>query len=52
MTVESNYAIVIHTVGDWFQNLASVYQPMRGNTKTNSDLNARFFTRFEQVISE
>ena len=30
MTVESNYAIVIATLGDWFKNLAPVYQPLRG----------------------
>ena len=49
MTVESNYAIAISTLGDWLKNLAPVYQPMRRKTKTNRDLHARFFPRFEQV---
>ena len=48
MTVESNYAITIATVSDWLTSLAPVYQPMRGETKTNRDLHARFFPRFEQ----
>ena len=29
MTVESNYAIAIATVGDWFKNIAPIYQPTR-----------------------
>ena len=43
MTVESNYAITIATLSDWLTSLAPVYQPMRGETKTNRDLHARFF---------
>ena len=34
MTGESNYAVVIATLSDWFKNLVSVFQPMR--SKTNS----------------
>ena len=50
MTVESlNYAIAIATFSDWFKNLAPVHQPMRRKTKTNRDLHARFFPRFEKV---
>ena len=49
MTVKSNHAIPIATLSDWFKNLAPVYQPMRRKTKTNRDLQARFFPRFEQV---
>ena len=29
MTVESNYAIAVATLSDWFNSLAPVYQPMR-----------------------
>ena len=49
MTVESNYAIAISTLCDWFKNLVPVCQPMNRKTKTNRDLHARFFPRFEQV---
>ena len=34
MTGESNYAVVIATLSDWFKNLVPVFQPMR--SKTNS----------------
>ena len=36
MTVESNFtiAIAIATPSDWLKNLAPVFQPMRGKTKT------------------
>ena len=47
--VESNYAIAIATLSDWFKNLAPLYQPMRRITKTNRDLHARFSPRFEKV---
>ena len=51
MNAESNYAIAIAALSDWFKNLAPVYQPMKKNkNKTNSDLNVRFFPRFEEVI--
>ena len=36
MTVESNYAIAIATLSDWFKNLTPVYQPMRRKTKTGA----------------
>ena len=49
MTVESNYAIAIDTLSDWFQNLTPIYQPLKRKVKTNSDFHARFFPRFEQV---
>ena len=42
MTVESNYAIAIATLSDWFKNLAPVYQPMKSKTKTNRNSHARF----------
>ena len=42
MTVESNYAIAIATLSDWFKNLARVYQPMKTNR-------VRFFPSFEQI---
>ena len=43
MTVESNYIIAIGRLSDLFKNLSPVYQPMKWNTKANSDLHARFF---------
>ena len=46
MTVENNYAIAISTLSDWLKNLAPVNQQMK--RKTNRDLHARFFPRFEQ----
>ena len=49
MTVESNFTIAIATPSDWLKNLAPVFQPMRGKTKTNRALGARFFPPFEQV---
>ena len=49
MTVESNFAIAIVMLIDWFKNLALVYQPKRTKTKTNRDLHAGSFPRFEQV---
>ena len=49
MTVESNYALAIATLNDRFKTLAPVYQPMKRITKTNRELQARFFPRFEQV---
>ena len=51
MTLESNYAIAIATLGHWLKNLVLVYEPMRNKTKTNRTLHARFFARFEQVTS-
>ena len=42
MTIESNYAIAIAMLGDWFKNLGPVYQPMRRKTKANRDLHDRF----------
>ena len=47
MTVDSNYAIAIAKLSDWFKNFAPVYQPMK--KITNCDLHARFFPRFAQV---
>ena len=38
MTVESNYAIKIATLSDWFKNLAPVYQPMRKKIQNQSRL--------------
>ena len=35
MTVESNCAIAISTLGDWPKNLTLVFQPMRSKTKSN-----------------
>ena len=49
MTVESNYAIAIAALIDWFKNLPPVYQPMERKTKTNRDLHVQLFPRFEQV---
>ena len=49
MNVESDCAIAIATLCDWFKNLTLVYQPMKRKTKTNHDLHTRFFPRFEQV---
>ena len=34
MTVESNYGIEIATLGDWLENIAPVYQPMKRKRKT------------------
>ena len=33
MAVESNYAIAIASLGDWLQNLAPVFQPIRSKFK-------------------
>ena len=49
MAVESNYAIVIGTLGDWVTILAPVFQPMRSETKINRTLYARVFPRLEKV---
>ena len=49
ITVESNKPIAIATLGDWFKNLAPVYQPMRRKTRTNYDLHARFLPCFKEV---
>ena len=49
MTVESNYAIAIATLRDWFKNLAPVYQPMKKKTETIRLARVIFFPRFEQV---
>ena len=51
MTVESNYAIAIATLGDWLKRLAPVFQPMRSKTKTNRTTYAGFFPRFERVAN-
>ena len=48
MSVESNYAIVIATHGDWLTNLALVFQPSRSETKSNRIL-ARVFPRLQKV---
>ena len=50
MTVESDYVIAIATLSDWLKKLAPVFQPMRGKTKPNRTMYARFFPRFERVI--
>ena len=49
MAVESNCAIANATLSDWSKIRAPVNQPMRRMTKTNRDMHARFFPRFEQV---
>ena len=46
MTVDSNYAIAIATLSDWFKKLAPVNQLMRRKGKTNRDLHARLFRAF------
>ena len=46
MSVDSNYAIAIATLSDWFKKLAPVNQLMRRKGKTNQDLHARLFPRF------
>ena len=43
MTVDSNYAIAVAKLSDWFKNFAPVYQPMK--RITNCDLHARDFSR-------
>ena len=50
MTAESNYAIAIATLSNWFKKFSPVYQPMRRKTKTNRDLHVRFFPRFEREL--
>ena len=52
MTIESNYAIAIAKLSDWLINLAlpSVFQPIRGKTKSNGNLCARFFPLLEQKL--
>ena len=42
MTVESNYAIKIATLSDWFKNLSPVRQPMKMKTKTNPTFRRNF----------
>ena len=49
MIVESNYVIAIAALSDWLKILAPVFQPMRSKTKTNRNMYARFFPRFERV---
>ena len=49
MSVESNYAIVIATHGDWLTNLALVFQAIRSETKSNRILYAGVFPRLEKV---
>ena len=49
MTDESNYSIAFAPLSDWPKNLALVFRPMRGKSKTNRTLYARFYPRFEQV---
>ena len=49
MTVESNHAIAVATLGDWFKSLVPAYQPMKRKAKTNHDLHAWYFQHFEQV---
>ena len=52
MTVESNYAIAIARLGDWLEDLAPVFQPMKIKTKTKRTLYPWFFPRFEQVTGD
>ena len=49
MTVESNYATAIASLGDWLKNLKPAFQPIRSKTKTNCTLYMWFFPGFEQV---
>ena len=49
MPVETSNAITISTLSDWFKNHASVFQPMRSDTKSNRTLYAPFSSSFEQV---
>ena len=45
MTVVRKCMIAIPTLSDWLKNLAAVFQPMRGKTKTNRSLCVHFFSR-------
>ena len=45
MTVGSNYAIAIAKLGDWFSNLAPVYQSMRTKTPKPIATCTRDFSR-------
>ena len=47
MTVEINYVIVIAMLSDWLKRLTPVFQQMRSKTKTNRNMYASFFMRFE-----
>ena len=49
MTVESNYAITIATLNDWFKSLAPVFQLIRSKTKTNWTLCTPFFPGFSKL---
>ena len=49
MTVESNYAIAIATLSDWFKSVAPVFQPVRRKAKTNRNLHALFFPYTEML---
>jgi len=45
MTVESNYVIAIATHSDWLKRVVTVFQPMRGKTKTNRTICTRDLSR-------
>ena len=49
MTVEINYVIAIAMLSDWLKRLTPVFQQMRSKTKTNRNMYAPFFPRFERV---
>ena len=52
MTVESNYAIAITKLSDWFKNLAPVYQPVRRKKKNQSRLARAIFPRALSKLHE
>ena len=49
MADETSDAISIPTFSDWLKILASVFQPMRSNIKSNRTMYALFSSRFEQL---
>ena len=52
MTVESNYAIPIATLSDWFKNLSSVYQSMKRGKPKPIATSARGFSRALSKLHE
>ena len=49
MAVEIRDAITIPTFRDWLKILASGFQPMRINIKSNRTMYAPFSSRFEEL---
>ena len=51
MAVEISDAITIPTFSDWLKILASGFQPMRINIKSNRTMYAPFSSRFQELFT-